>query len=57
MRKNDLIPPEKDFRKSLERLACKHGAVPEVFTDFVALVACSLANQTREEEYPSIARK
>lgn len=48
---------EKDYRKILETLARSEGSLLSVFSDFVAMVACSMANQSREKEYCEIASK
>jgi len=41
----------RNFRKSLEDIARSKGAVTTVFSDFMRVAACTVAMQTREEEY------
>ena len=46
-----------DFRKIVASIARSRNSPFETFTDFVCMAACALANQTREEEYLSVAKR
>ncbi|GHC56097.1 N-6 DNA methylase [Roseibacillus persicicus] len=52
-----LRQPKYEFRKFLEPIARRKSSPLEVFRDFATMAACSLAMQTREEEYLQIAGK
>ena len=52
-----LGQPKYEFSKFLEPIARRKSSPLEVFRDFVTMAACSLAMQTREEEYLVIAKK
>ena len=49
--------PREDFRKIITELSRKRGGHLEVFQDFCRIVACTLAVQTREEEYLLVAKR
>lgn len=49
--------PREDFRKIITELSRKRGGHLEVFQDFCRIVACTLALQTREEEYLIVAKR
>lgn len=49
--------PQYEFKKFLEPIARRKSSPLEVFRDFVAMAACCLAMQTREEEYLEISGK
>lgn len=57
MSRGDASAPERavgereDFRGIIEGLARTRSSVTSVFGDFCRMVACALANQTREDEY------
>jgi len=46
-----------NFRKILESISRRKGSILTVFRDFCKMTACSLAAQTREEEYLDIAKR
>lgn len=48
--------PQQTYRTIIEKIAFSHSSVAIVFTDFCRIVACSLALQTREEEYLEVIR-
>lgn len=48
--------PQTTYRTIIEKIAFSHSSVAIVFTDFCRMVACSLALQTREEEYLEVIR-
>ena len=50
-------PAESDFRKIVASIARSRNSPFETFTDFVCMAACALANQTRDEEYLSVAKR
>ena len=52
-----LRQPQYEFEKILAPIARRKSSPLEVFRDFVTVAACSLAMQTREEEYLEIAQK
>ena len=39
------------YRTIIEQIARRKSSALSVFTDFCRIVACALANQTREDEY------
>lgn len=49
--------PKVEWRKVIEYISRSRFDRTEVFSDFVRLVACALACQTRETEYLQIARR
>ncbi len=46
-----------DFRLMIDEIARTKSSAVEVFSDFCRMVACSLALQTREEEYLEVAKR
>lgn len=46
-----------DFRKIIEGIARTRSSPYEVFTDFVRVCACTVANQTREDEYLEVVMR
>lgn len=52
-----MSKPRWDFQKFLDPIARRKSSPLEVFHDFVTMSACSLAMQTREEEYLEVAGK
>ena len=48
--------PQKNYRAIIEKIAFTHSSSAIVFTDFCRIVACTLAMQTREEEYLEVIR-
>lgn len=48
--------PQPGFRRLIQKIAFSHSSEAHVFSDFCRMVACSLAMQTREDEYLEVIR-
>jgi len=49
--------PKEDYRKIIVELSRERGGSLEVFSDFCRIAACTLACETREEEYLEVSKR